>query len=333
MTKLPCVRKLKNKTIPIISLLAVVLYALAIEYFYGWHTLVAAWSNVPLWKISAALVLMFCTYLIRGLRIHYYFLPLTRGHLQQCLKIMLMHNLLNNLLPMRTGEASFPVLMQRYFGLSFTAATAGLVLLRLLDLHVLVCIGGVVITAYVGVSKWFWWCLSLAIFLPLLLVPCAPMLRAYYTKLAPGKLHNIIAQLTLALPRSFTQLVCLWLYTWLCWVTKIGVFTLVLLWFANTHWLNALGAAFGGELSSVIPIHPPGGLGTYEASMLGTARLLGIKDDWVLFAAVQLHLMILLSTLLGGLAAQVIGERNINSSRAITIAKNECGVSSANLHK
>ena len=313
MTKSFTTNRLKDTSIQLIWLLVVVLYATAIEYFYGWHAVVAAWRGVPLWKIGAALVLMFCTYLIRGLRIHYYFLPLTRGHLRQCLTIMLMHNLLNNLLPMRTGEASFPIMMRRYFGLSLTGATAGLVLLRLLDLHVLVCLGGIAITAYLGVSEWLWWCLSLAIFLPLLLLPCAPLLRAYSAKLAPGKLQNSLAQLTLALPRSLRQLVCLWLYTWLCWVTKIGVFTLVLLWFANTHWLNALGAAFGGELSSVIPIHPPGGLGTYEASMLGTARLLGITGDWVLFAAVQLHLMILLSTLLGGLAAQLIGGSRAHS--------------------
>ena len=73
----------------------------------------------------------------------------------------------------------------------------------------------------------------------------------------------------------------------------------------------------GGELSSVIPIHTPGGLGTYEASMLGTARLLGITGGWVLFAAVQLHLMILLSTLLGGVAAQLMGGSRAHSMNAI----------------
>jgi len=304
-----------------VSLLAVALYAYAIEHFYGWQQMLAAWRDIALWKIGAALVLIFFTYLVRGLRIHYYLLPLTKNRLGDCLKIMLLHNLLNNLLPMRTGEASFPLMMRSYFGLPLAGATAGLVFLRLLDLQVLLCIGGFAVITYVGASSWLWWCLPPLILSPLIVLPCAPLLSRWQEKLAAGnhqgKLQKVLNQLLVALPSNFVQLLFLWGYTWLCWATKIGVFTLVLLWFADTTWQNALGAAFGGELSSVIPIHTPGGLGTYEASMLGTARLFGIEGDWVLFAAVQLHLMILLSTLLGGLVAQVFGRassRNLSSA-------------------
>lgn len=311
MTKLYTFGLTRQHLIQALSLLAVALYAFAIEHFYGWQQLIAAWRDIPFWKIGTALILIFFTYLVRGLRIHYYFLPLTENRLGDCLKIMLLHNLLNNLLPMRTGEASFPLMMRSYFSLPLAGATAGLVFLRLLDLQVLLCIGGVAVITYIGASSWLWWCLPPLVLSPLLVLPCAPMLRRWQAKLAAGavqkKLHKIVSQLLIALPTNFIQLLCLWGYTWLCWATKIGVFTLVLLWFADTSWQNALGAVFGGELSSVIPIHPPGGLGTYEASMLGTARLLGIQGDWVLFAAVQLHLMILLSTLLGGLVAQMFG--------------------------
>lgn len=311
VTKFPPVNAIRKHGMRYLSLIAVVLYGVAIEFFCGWGKLISAWSAIPLWKIAAALLLMFATYLIRGLRIHYYFLPITRQRLQHCLKIMLLHNLLNNLLPMRTGEASFPLMVRSYFGLSLTRATAGLVLLRLLDLHVLLCISGVTAMVYLNLGKWLWWCLPAVMLLPLLLLPCAPRLHAWQAKLGTGKLQHFLQQLLFALPRNFTQLLCLWLYTWLCWTTKICVFTLVLLWFADTHWLNALGAALGGELSSAIPIHTPGGLGTYEASVMGITHLLGIEGDWILFAAVQLHIMILLSTLLGGVVALAIKAKPI----------------------
>ena len=290
-----------------LSLLAVIAYTLAIEYFYGWIKIFAAWKAVPVWHIALALLLMFFTYAVRGLRIHYYFLPLTRGKLLICLKIMLLHNMLNNLLPMRSGEASFPLMMRNYFGLSLTSATAGLFLLRLLDLQVLLSIGWFALVVFKG-GDWLLW-LSFPILLtaPLLLLQCAPWLCVAQKYLLPtGKPHKIIEKLLAALPRDFVHLFNLWLYTWLGWSSKLLVFTLVMLWFANTNWRSALGATLGGELSGMIPIHPPGGLGTYEASMVSTAKILGIEGDWVLFAGVQLHLLILLSTLLGGVVAQVI---------------------------
>jgi uncharacterized membrane protein YbhN (UPF0104 family) len=300
----------KKLWVPLFSLIAVVSYGAALHYFYGWTTIFNAWQQIPAWHIGLALVLMFFTYAVRGLRIHYYFLPLTRGHLSVCLKIMLLHNMLNNLLPMRTGEASFPLMMRTYFGLSLTRATAGLVLLRLLDLQVLLCIGWLAVALYVGADWHLWLSLPILVFTPLLLLHSAPWLRrAQMRTTANGKLFLLLDKLLSALPRDFTQLIKLWLYTWLAWSTKLAVFTLVILWFATTDWRNALGATLGGELSSMIPLHTPGGLGTYEASMLGSAKLLGIEGDWVLFAGVQLHMLILLSTLLGGIVAQFMKAR------------------------
>ena len=293
-----------------LSLLTVVAYALAIEYFYGWGKIFTAWEAVPAWHIALALLLMFFTYAVRGLLIHYYFLPLTRRQLPICLKIMLLHNMLNNLLPMRSGEASFPLMMRNYFGLSLTSATAGLFLLRLLDLQVLLSIGWFAVVVYMGGDWALWLSMPMLFFSPLLLLRCTTWLQRLQTRCAPtGKLHRLIAKLLAALPRDFMHLVNLWLYTWLGWSTKLAVFTLVMLWFANTDWRSALGTTLGGELSGMIPIHPPGGLGTYEASMVGTAKILGIEGDWVLFAGVQLHLLILLSTLLGGVVAQFIRKK------------------------
>jgi len=308
---------------PLMTLLAVIAYGAAIQWYFGWSKLIAAWTEIPLWQPLLALVLMFFTYLVRGLRIYDYFRPATsvvtangyvsaggqpnaRAGLTLCCQIMLTHNLMNNLLPMRTGEASFPLLMRSNFAMPLSRSTAGLLLLRLLDLQVLLCIGWLALVGYAGAAPWLWWSLPPLVLAPLLVLPFVPLLKRWQKRVTQPRLQHFLEQALQATPTNFGQLLRAWLLTWLTWGTKIVIFALVLRWFADTDWWSAIAACIGGELSSVLPIHAPGGLGTYEASMFAAAKLLGVEGDWVLFAGVQLHLLIILSTLLGGLVALLL---------------------------
>ena len=109
------------------------------------------------------------------------------------------------------------------------------------------------------------------------------------------------------MPLNFGTLFRSWLFTLICWVSKIIVFAIVLGWFIPLQWWGAVGVSIGGELSSVLPIHAPAGLGTYEASMLVTGKLFNIAETKaLLFAAIQLHLLMLTSTLLGAVIALFI---------------------------
>ncbi len=300
---------------PLITLLAVIAYGAAIQWYFGWDKLIAAWAQIPLWQPLLALVLMFFTYLVRGLRIYDYFRPATseptaKVGLIRCCQIMLTHNLMNNLLPMRTGEASFPLLMRSHFAMPLSRSTAGLLLLRLLDLQVLLCIGWLALVGYAGAAPWLWWSLPPLVLAPLLVLPFVPLIKRWQTRVSNPRLQHLLEQALQATPTNFFQLLRAWLLTWLTWGTKIAIFALVLRWFADTDWWSATAACIGGELSSVLPIHAPGGLGTYEASMFAAAKLLGVQGDWVLFAGVQLHLLIILSTLIGGLVAVMLPGRN-----------------------
>ena len=64
-----------------------------------------------------------------------YFRVEMAGRFTLCTKLMLQHNLFNNLLPMRTGELSFPVLMARYFAVPALRSVPALLWFRLMDLH------------------------------------------------------------------------------------------------------------------------------------------------------------------------------------------------------
>lgn len=292
--------------------LAIVAYAAVIQWLFGWQKMLAAWQHIPWWYPVLALLLMFFTYVIRGWRIYDFFLPMTRSGLLLCCKIMLSHNLLNNLLPMRTGEASFPLLMRSYFSASISYSTAGLVLLRLLDLQVLLCIGFLTFLGFKQSLTLFWWVVFILLVIsPLLLLPLSPWLARLALRIRQPKLQQILQQVVAALPPHLPALLRSWLLTWLCWVVKIVVFALVLRWFATVDWWRAIGVCIGGELSSVLPIHAPAGLGTYEASMLAAGKLMGIEGQWILFAGVQLHLLMIISTLIGGLVALFIRDTRI----------------------
>lgn len=297
-----------------ISLLAVGVYGCAIEWLFGWQHIVSSWSQLPFWQPATALIVLLFTYGIRGLRIYDYFFPLTKGRLRTCCKIMLTHNLLNNLLPMRTGEASFPLLMRQYFEMPIASATSGLLLLRLLDLQVLLCIGCLSLLGYAAPNPWLWLSLPPIIIAPLFLLTLKPWLTRRAEQTNKAKLKRMLLQIISALPHDLFHLIRTWSLTWLCWGSKIMAFSIVMQWFAQTDWWSVMGACIGGELSSVLPIHSPGGLGTYEMSMLGAARILGIEGDWVLFAGVQLHLFIIFSTLLGGLVAIFLSDAPRKSS-------------------
>ncbi|MFW1802285.1 lysylphosphatidylglycerol synthase domain-containing protein [Acinetobacter nematophilus] len=297
----------RRKYIPQVLLsIAIILYVVAIEWWFGWLQIFKAWKHVPILYLIVSLILMQMTYLIRGWRIHDFFLPITRGQGMTCCRIMLIHNLLNNLLPFRSGEISFPLLMRRHFTLSLSYATAGLLLLRILDLQVLLGLGFLILLLLEHSNNLGLWGLMLLwLISPLILLFFTPWLKRFSEQLSTqGRLKNLLEHVLLAMPLHFKSLLRSWLFTLICWLSKIMVFAVVLDWFISLHWWETAAVSIGGELSSVLPIHAPAGLGTYEVAILATGKLLNLSETKALFfAAVQLHLLILISTLFGGLIA------------------------------
>jgi len=84
-------------------------------------------------------------YLARAVRIFDYSYALTRGAFPTTVRLSLIHNLLNNFLPMRLGELAYPILMRRYFSQDLVASSMTLVWIRALDLHFLVLLTLVVL--------------------------------------------------------------------------------------------------------------------------------------------------------------------------------------------
>src|SRR5579859_2151407 len=125
----------------LLNALVLGLFIWAVEHYWGWGKLLAPWRNLELAVLLLAVCGMLLSYVVRALRIYLAERDIPRGQYLACLRLILINNVVNLLLPARSGEASFPILMKRWFGIDPARATGTLIWLRLLDLHVLATIG------------------------------------------------------------------------------------------------------------------------------------------------------------------------------------------------
>ncbi|HHQ69029.1 MAG TPA: UPF0104 family protein [Halothiobacillaceae bacterium] len=287
---------------------------LAVLNWVGFATLLAPWQAMSKSALLLAVALLALTQIIRTLRIYRYFFIRLRGHFWATLRLSIWHNLMNNLLPMRSGEAAFPVLMWRYFQIEVSASLPGLFWFRLLDLQVLMVL--------VLLAGGRWINLSGLVLYPLLAGLIILPFVVYY-------LRDLIFRLLVAIPLSKTQRHFragrLWLlkalrslphsglvllesvgWTWANWVLKLTVMAWVLMQFVDINFFQGLLGAIGGDLTSVLPVHAPGGFGTFEAGV--SAALFSTVDDSkaLLAAAVNLHLFVLGTAILAALLALLL---------------------------
>ncbi len=293
----------------LVGLLLILAYFAVVEWAWGWSTILRHWQDWSLLQVGLVLALIIATYLIRAVRIWDYFRHEPGVAFVTCFKLTLLHNLANNLLPMRSGEASFPLLMKAYFNLSISRTTGTLVWFRFLDLGVVLLLGAAAWLTWSGQAGWFWLIWVLAALTPLLVLLLQPLLAQHLLPRLPGKLQGFTAKLVTGIPMHWPPLLRSLLFTWMNWSLKLGIFALVVQVFAQLDWLDAFLGALGGELSSILPIHAPAGLGTYEAGVVAGATLSGADPKQALQGGINLHILLIVATLLGGLLALLLPGR------------------------
>ncbi len=270
----------------------------------GWPQLLAPWLDMQPLTLAGLVLLGAASYVLRAVRAYDYLYARVAGRFLTMLRVSTLHNVANNLLPMRLGEAAFPLLLWRHFGLRMTDSTLTLIWIRVLDLHVLGIIAGAALIlgtagSPVAVALLAAWVAALPIGLRLL-----PLL--YRRWAGGGWLGRAIAAASRAAPPWGMRLARLYLWTVLSWGTKVLAFGAITAHFLDAPAPAVIGGVVGAELSSVLPIHGVAGAGTYEAAMVAALYPLGIAPSDALMAAVNLHLFLLGLTVLLGLAALAI---------------------------
>jgi uncharacterized membrane protein YbhN (UPF0104 family) len=218
---------------------------------------------------------------------------------------------------MRSGEASFPILMAREFRVPFSRSIPGLVYLRMLDLHFVL---------FLGVLVFAWEKGPLAFLVPVALAPVPfGIFKAQgwlQDKLRDraGRIGELSREILLGLPTNALLFWRTWFWTALNWSVKLLVFAWILRAFTPMPFSFAVLGATTGELSSVLPFHGIAGAGTYEAGVLASLVPLGVELEHALRAALNLHLFLLgASILAGGLAVFIPLGPRIEDEDASTI--------------
>lgn len=290
--------------VTLLTVAVIALYAAFIQWIWGWAPILAGWQTVGLPTILVALALLVGTYVIRTHRMRDYFPRETSGQFLRLFRVTQVHNLLNIMLPFRAGETSFPLLMRSEFGVPIAHGTAALLVLRLLDLHALLAAAGLGLVAgssrpYLAAVVW-----ALFLLLPLLLFPFKrPLMRTVKGRVS-GKLARIAEEIDDGLPADIVAFIRAWLLTVLNWGVKVLVLAWVLGLMGVLPVAAMFGGALGGELSSVLPVHAPAGVGTYPAGITAGAAAFGAGRDAATLdvlakASINAHLLIVVSALVG----------------------------------
>lgn len=276
---------------------------IAVDKGVGWSTLLSPWRSLSPWLLATAFVLTALSYVLRAVRVYDFFGDLVRGRFLRVLRLSVLHNTANNLLPMRTGEMLFPWLMSRYFGHGFLAAGASLLWIRLLDLHVLGLAGLLVL--WLRDAAWIW-PLAALIWIGLLPVTAKLIQVAANTQGGSGRLWRIARFVADAGPARPALIGRLYLWTALTWLLKLAAFAAVLRHFIAVDFWKVLSGVLGAELSTVLPFHGIAGAGSYELATVAAMVPFGVSATDALGGAVNLHLFLLGTTLILGLLALLI---------------------------
>ncbi|MCY0966570.1 lysylphosphatidylglycerol synthase transmembrane domain-containing protein [Parathalassolituus penaei] len=277
-------------------LLAVLLWL--VETTWGWGAVIQSWESIPPSAVAIAMLLMLASYLLRALRFYDFFYSNCRGHFLRLTRITVLHNFFNNLMPMRSGEAAFPMLMKSHFNSPLRHTIPALLWLRLLDLYALLVLAGISLQAHMGWSPEIRIGLGIvAVLIPLLILPVQNRINLFLKQHPSPKLNKAV-ELMSALPASPWPLVRALLWTFVNWALKVAVFSWLLQQFIPISFYQAWIGASTGELSSVLPVNGVAGAGTYEAGIVAGLLPWKIAATDALAAAVNLHLFVLGSTLI-----------------------------------
>ncbi len=280
-----------------------------VEYDLGWGNVFQQWQQVSPQQLLLLTLLTLISYVLRAWRIFIIFGQPQQHRFRDYLRISLLHNALNNFLPMRLGEASFPLLMKHHYQQSIVSSSIALLWIRLMDLHwLLLLLGGILCTyaQFLGAGL-----IIALIASPLFLPPILTLGKQTLPHKQQQKIENLLASTPELLPLSPR----LYGLTMLIWSVKLAALAFILIIFLPIPFTQALLGVITADLSSVLPIHGLAGSGTYEAAMLAALLPFGIDQSLILMAAVNVHIYLLLVTLFSVVPALLIRHQSEKESK------------------
>lgn len=280
------------------NLVAVVISLAFFVWLFGSNALSMVEIYQPLMDMPLALwfgvVLgLLITYVLRGCRVAYEFRAYEALTLLRSVKIVLLHNATLNLLPFRSGELVFPLLLNKVARVPVVSAVTSLIYLRFQDACTVLMI---------AVCVWPRLEISTRLLLALALVLAAVAFHRWAQSSvswhdSSWMLQRRLATLRDAMARGNPNAGLSWLLTVANWLIKIYIQASLYIYFLPLDFSVGVLATLSSELAALSPIQGIAGIGTFEASSAMVIRSEGI--DWLesIQVAAQVHLVMLTSAL------------------------------------
>ncbi|MCP5294438.1 MAG: flippase-like domain-containing protein [Zoogloeaceae bacterium] len=268
----------------------------------GWLLSDGRWRElgIALERLSPGVLLIAAcgfavSYLLRALRIHDEFRADASGRYPACLRIVLVHNAMINVVPFRGGEAAFPLLLRQTFGTPLGRAVASLFWLRLQDAFVVMALAAIV---WPGLPAWL---RALAV---LAVIAFAWWLPRWASRphdwQQGGALTSKLARVRDAFAETTRHARFGWLWTLANWSVKLLVQAYVLSAALPAVLSTGAAGALGAELAAILPIQGVAGFGTYEAGAAAAMLPAGVALSDGLKGALALHLFVIASAVIAG---------------------------------
>ena len=207
------------------------------------------------------------------------------------LSLTFLHNAAVILVPFRVGELGYPVLVQKLLNVSLQQCIRSLLWLRFQD--------GIVLLSLAFLLLPF---LSTELRIAGLLVVVILCLatQKWWLRLLRSR-HFLIRQVRAFLHQRSSP----WGWFWSAanWIVKLLVVSLMLLNLTGLDTLQTLRGALAGELSALLPLTGPAGLGTYEAGVWTGLGLTWQEMKGLMGSVLLTHLFFLCISLLGAVVA------------------------------
>ncbi len=264
-----------------------------------WQELGSALARISPLEFLLAVVAFLVSYLLRAARVHDEFAAATGARFLSVLRLTLLHNASINVLPFRSGEATFPLLLKRWFGVPTTRAVVALLWLRIQDAFVVLALAAFVWPDLPAGLRALW---VLAVIAAAWAIPAwarrHPEIEAHSGRFA-GTIHRVREALAESTRRSLRG----WMWTVANWSVKLLAQAWLLAALLQAPLLTGMSGALGVELAAILPIQGVAGFGTYEAGGAALMAAHGVSFASGLNAALALHLFVIaLALTAGGLA-------------------------------
>ncbi|AYH44190.1 lysylphosphatidylglycerol synthase domain-containing protein [Azoarcus sp. DN11] len=260
-----------------------------------WVGLIDAFGRLSAPALAAGVIGFGVSYLLRAGRVYDEFRRDARGRFGACLRIVLIHNAMVNVVPFRGGEAAFPILLGRNFGTPLGRAVASLFWFRLQDALVVAVLAAAVwpglplLLRGAGVLA----LLAFAWYLP-------RWARAPHAWAERGGTAAKLAKLRDAFAESTRHARFGWLWTLANWSVKLATQAWLLAALLPSAAAVGAAGALGAELAAILPVQGVAGFGTYEAGAAAAMLPHGIVFASALQAALALHLFVIACAVVSG---------------------------------